>query len=699
MVQQNLIENNGTLQQLNFQVDFFGRFSSEILGDSDEPPHTEMELSSKIERDEEEKRSEMPPTLSFPTTLKSEASAARSEVKSCGHCGKDCSSRQSDSQIDSTLNACHCLNISQQELKTTVKNITENRKFKCVECGKSFKFKHHLKEHFRIHSGEKPYECSKCKRRFSHSGSYSSHLNNRKCFPYKDSNSMVPPFMHPCSLPGELDFVQKYSDQFKLQHSHSKNWLIYHPVAEPLPAPHVTWCSHDFDIAQGSLENISYGMAMSPQLEKAPGLWHFGNDCWKNLKQISSSRWSEDNLRQWDSLKKQEMDYQSAGVSQWGKYQPETLTSSHLYETEENTRPLTLYHRDLPTETIVKNSAIYTNSPQRKLRIENLETEKEQQVTKDNGLDQSLSSNCPQKLLSPACRLETAGRCHPSQYYSSEQIISDSIKNFALSDKVPKEPQIEPLDLSVPKIRSNPHVRTLLCDQSLKHANYTFRSKGSRPDSFLPYTEPQHGSHNLPCLLPNVLHNFIQSRYPFLHINHSFSGLSFCPFINCFYEDQPNNLERKSEDFAPLDVPEEEKQTVSAPRKKIKKAENGLYACDQCNKSFQKSSSLLRHKYEHTGNRPHQCEVCNKAFKHKHHLIEHIRLHSGEKPYCCDKCGKRFSHSGSFSQHMNHRYSYCHRDNTDLPENGEMTWGNTSNQSGNYPGLHSPGELMNVVQI
>lgn len=60
-----------------------------------------------------------------------------------------------------------------------------------------------------------------------------------------------------------------------------------------------------------------------------------------------------------------------------------------------------------------------------------------------------------------------------------------------------------------------------------------------------------------------------------------------------------------------------------------------------------------------TGQRPHKCDVCLKAFKHKHHLTEHKRLHSGEKPFQCLKCLKRFSHSGSYSQHMNHRYSYC----------------------------------------
>ena len=57
---------------------------------------------------------------------------------------------------------------------------------------------------------------------------------------------------------------------------------------------------------------------------------------------------------------------------------------------------------------------------------------------------------------------------------------------------------------------------------------------------------------------------------------------------------------------------EEPNDSDSGPsRKKMKKMEGGVYACDLCDKIFQKSSSLLRHKYEHTGKRPAQSRcVC-----------------------------------------------------------------------------------------
>jgi uncharacterized C2H2 Zn-finger protein len=45
----------------------------------------------------------------------------------------------------------------------------------------TFVFWLELQEHIRIHSGEKPFECRNCGKRFSHSGSYSSHMTSKKC--------------------------------------------------------------------------------------------------------------------------------------------------------------------------------------------------------------------------------------------------------------------------------------------------------------------------------------------------------------------------------------------------------------------------------------------------------------------------------------------------------------------------------------
>ena len=97
------------------------------------------------------------------------------------------------------------------------------------------------------------------------------------------------------------------------------------------------------------------------------------------------------------------------------------------------------------------------------------------------------------------------------------------------------------------------------------------------------------------------------------------------------------------------------------------------FKCDQCPKSFSKTSSLKRHtQLKHLTEseeidqnlvskrlrqgpptRIHQCKLCSKTFKSPYFLVDHIkRDHEGRKDHKCHICGKEFGRRTVLQKHI-----------------------------------------------
>ncbi|XP_051968467.1 zinc finger E-box-binding homeobox 1-like [Xyrauchen texanus] len=714
-----------------------------------------------------------------------------------------------------------------------------NRKFKCTECGKAFKYKHHLKEHLRIHSGEKPYECSNCKKRFSHSGSYSSHISSKKCIgliavngrprPSPTTGAAKTPQCSSPSLPtssptaraqvrDKLDNSKPLQEQLPMTQIKSEpleyeykpvvvapstrglNGMFQGGAAAPLQGavqavvlPTVGLVS-PISINLGDLQNMLKvavdGNVIRQVLEGTQikgqqggtGIVGAGGVVIAQTPQQVIQAISLPILDE-DGNAKIIINYSldpSQGQAVLQSPKKETFgPNTEVCKGQKLPEDLTFKINRDKTTMIVDEKIMLHNDPTHKhcgkdghrVNGKNLEAKMDleglcpgkpplknllsllkayfalnNEPTKEELAKISESVSLPAEVVkkwfekmqlgqisvdpsSPLPEDEQTNpgdldgtngdgipRLEPDEQMNSEEQgqrkscspaegipagmngiesapTSPSPLNLSHDGPVPSRTAEEgegPLDLSLPKSATAAAVASgnantvysaqeeplnLTCTKKelLSNASTNATIFASQPSAnpinimttqlptLVAITEQGQGQ----CLraLTTTKQTILipQLAYSYTTTSSSPVGVD-TPQKNIL---QVNGIKEEKHEMGSEvnSALEEQTDSDSGPtRKKMKRMESGLYACDLCDKIFQKSSSLLRHKYEHTGKRPHECGICSKAFKHKHHLIEHLRLHSGEKPYQCDKCGKRFSHSGSYSQHMNHRYSYCKKE-------------------------------------
>ncbi|KAI6206889.1 hypothetical protein M3Y94_00965800 [Aphelenchoides besseyi] len=510
------------------------------------------------------------------------------------------------------------------------------RKFKCTQCPKAFKYRHHLQEHQRIHTGERPFQCRFCHKRFSHSGSYSSHMSSKKCTLQQQAAATAMANGNSAqTLLEQLNFCRLLYAQNPLTNGVDQPQQQCAALLQSAASMAVAAKNPMVE----SWRKLFTSPFAAPSLHNDEKPAHNQADAFKMFQQIFAQQ--NENSQQKSTEKAQS-----------------TLLQIFKTVADGNRR-----------EDDFRSSKNGSESSASEIRSD------------DEPMD---SDETKQTSWLHGCNLTSKHRANRLTAISDRLFMKNGGANSMSNSSDGKQDSTTdtPLDLSVRAASSTGATNSARGSPSPGDL-WSFMERETKTIHDLLRTKTDDAAPTMPTIITKPLDSPLGTATESIaseaaSLKSETSGI--WPSIQNTATTNPLFLSPYSMLAAAgnsltdwqkvLAEPETRRSSASPPSKSgsrasgeggagMKQDSDGLYTCDQCDKTFSKQSSAKRHAYEHSGQRPYKCDMCPKAFKHKHHRTEHLRLHSGEKPFQCDKCLKRFSHSGSYSQHMNHRYSYC----------------------------------------